>query len=63
MKTFSFEDLSEAAQQNAINLYYADTDYQSFIEEVQKDNADECPDVQDWASTKDIRFNEEGERV
>lgn len=31
MKHFSFEELSEAAQQNAINLYYADADYQDFV--------------------------------
>lgn len=63
MKTFYFEELSETAQQNAINLYYADSDYQSFIEEVQKDNADESPTVGDWAREKNLKFNEEGERV
>lgn len=63
MKTFSFEELSEAAQQNAKNLYYADSDYQQFFSDVQAVNADECPDVQDWAREKDLKFNEEGERL
>jgi hypothetical protein len=62
MKSFSFEELSEAAQQNAINLYYADSDYQEFIEEVQKVNADEMPGVEDWAREKNIRFDKDGQR-
>ena len=63
MKTFLFEELSEAAKENVVNLYYADNDYQAFIEEAQKKNADEMPTVEDWAVEKNIKFNEEGERV
>lgn len=63
MKTFYFEELSEAAKENVVNLYYADSDYQAFIEEVQKENADEMPTVEDWAVEKNIRFNKEGERL
>lgn len=51
MKSFSFEELSELAQQNAINLYYADSDYQAFIEKVRKSNPDECPMNARWWAT------------
>lgn len=63
MQTYTWDELDERAQQNAINLYYHDSDYQSFIEEVQKRNADECPTVSDWAMDRVIRFTEHGERI
>lgn len=61
MKTFAFSELSEQAQANAINFYYTDSDYQAFIDEVQKENPDEIPMVEDWARVKGLRFNVGGE--
>lgn len=63
MKTYTWDELSTDAQNAAIGRYYSDEDYQNFIEEVQKENPDEMPLVCDWASVRNIRFNEHGERI
>lgn len=63
MKTYLFNELNDDAQANAINLCYADSDYQNFIAEVQNGNPDECPLVGDWACEKGLTFNELGERT
>lgn len=62
MKHFSFEELSEEAQQNAINLYYADADYQDFVCEMYEKMPDETMMVEDWAREKNIRFDKDGQR-
>lgn len=63
MKTFAFDELDERGQNAAINRYYADSDYQNFIEEVQKERPEESPSVGEWASERGLRFNEHGERI
>lgn len=63
MITYFFHELSERAQENVVNLYYADSAYQEFVDEVNKENPDDFPTVEDWASAKSVRFTEHGERV
>lgn len=63
MQTFTFDELSERAQSNAVNLYYADADYQDFVQEMHEKYPEEIMMVSDWARERGVRFNEHGERI
>lgn len=60
---YPWDQLDERAKQNAINLYYSDSDYQAFIEEKAKELPEETMMVEDWARERGVMFNEHGERI
>jgi len=63
MRTFTYEELSERAQEAVIGRYALDADYQEFVDEMAKINPEDLPMVDDWARERNIRFNEHGERI
>ena len=63
MQTYTFDQLDERGQENAIDRYYADADYLSFTEEKAKEYPEEVMLVSDWANERGLRFTIHGERV
>lgn len=62
-KSFSFKELREEARANAVNLYYADADYQAFIEAKAVEFPEEVMMLSDFAAKMGWRFDEHGERI
>jgi len=63
MKTFTFDQLDERGQSNAINLYYAYPDYYAFCDKMKIEYPEEVILEDDFFRACSWRFTEHGERV
>ncbi len=63
MTTYTFDQLDERGQANAINLYYADPDYTRFCDKMKEELPEEVMLEQDFFRAAGWRFTEHGERI